>query len=332
MKLIYDLMLIIKYFMNYDNVRNEMDNNPIELTCLRKEYGRFTAVDDLSLGIRRNSFTGLLGPNGAGKSTTLKMMTNLIRPTSGQVFINGHEVAKEPKKALEGVGTVIETPEFYGYLTPRETFRYIGGIIGMSTESVSAQTDEILEKVKMADWADKRMSTFSKGMRQRVALGQALLGDPEIVILDEPTSGLDPRGMAEMRAIMKDLRRHSGDLTVLMSSHILHEVQDLCDRVAMVNHGKLVFNDDLSNVNSFAGLQTMVLKTEGVSQDTVRDRLRSLPNVVTVDSDGEDTVVRFRGSRSDLFSDVAGLEIGAYSLSEGDSLEAKYLETIKESR
>ena len=131
---------------------------------------------------------------------------------------------------------------------------------------------------------------------------------------------------------MKDLRRHSGDLTVLMSSHILHEVQDLCDRVAMVNHGKLVFNDDLSNVNSFAGLQTMVLKTEGVSQDTVRDRLMSLPNVVTVDSDGEDTVVRFRGSRSDLFSDVAGLGIGAYSLSEGDSLEAKYLETIKESR
>ncbi len=309
-----------------------MDKNPIELVSLCKEYGRFTAVDGLSLGIRRNSFTGLLGPNGAGKSTTLKMMTNLIRPTSGQVFIHGYNVTEEPKEALAGVGTVIETPEFYGYMTPRENLRYIGEIIGMTPESISAQSDEILEKVRMTGWADKRMSTFSKGMRQRIAFGQALLGDPEIIILDEPTSGLDPRGMAEMRSIMKEFRGNSKDLTVLMSSHILHEVQDLCDRVAMVNCGKLVFNDDISAVNSMAGLQTMVLKTEGVSEEFVRDRLRSLSNVVTVDSDGTDTLVRFRGSRSKLFTDIAGLGIGAYSLSEGDSLETKYLEIIKESR
>ena len=293
--------------------------------------GWFTAVDDLSLGIARNSFTGLLGPNGAGKSTTLKMITNLIRPTSGHVFINGYDVTEDPKEALAGVGTVIETPEFYGYMTPRENLRYIGGIIGMSPESISAQTDEVLEKVKMSGWADKRMSTFSKGMRQRIAIGQALLGDPDIVILDEPTSGLDPRGMAEMRAIMKEFRGHARGLTVLTSSHILHEVQDLCDRVAMVNHGRLVFNDDIEAVGSIAGLKTMVLKTEGVPEASVHDRLRSLSSVVTVDSDGADTVVRFRGSRSALFTDIAGLGIGAYSLSEGDSLESKYLEIIKES-
>ena len=331
MKLMYDLMLIIKYFMTNDKTGDKMDKNPIELVCLRKEYGRFTAVDDLSLGIARNSFTGFLGPNGAGKSTTLKMITNLIRPTSGHVFINGYDVTEDPKEALAGVGTVIETPEFYGYMTPRENLRYIGGIIGMSPESISAQTDEVLEKVRMSGWADKRMSTFSKGMRQRIAIGQALLGDPDIVILDEPTSGLDPRGMAEMRAIMKGFRGHARGLTVLTSSHILHEVQDLCDRVAMVNHGRLVFNDDIEAVGSIAGLKTMVLKTEGVPEASVHDRLRSLSSVVTVDSDGADTVVRFRGSRSALFTDIAGLGIGAYSLSEGDSLESKYLEIIKES-
>lgn len=309
-----------------------MDHNPIELVCLRKEYGSFTAVDDLSLGIRRNSFTGLLGPNGAGKSTTLKILTHLINPTSGTAYLNGYDVCKDPKEALAGVGTVIETPEFYGYLTPRETFRYIGGIIGMTSEAISSQTDEILEKVRMTDWADKRLSTFSKGMRQRIALGQALLDDPGVIILDEPTSGLDPRGMAEIREILKDLRRESKDLTIVMSSHMLHEVQDLCDRVAMVNHGKLVFNDDISAVSTVAGLEVMVLKTESPLDDAGMDRIRSIGYVVDVDRNGSDVTIRFRGSRSQLFTDVAALGIGAYSLSEGDSLESKYLELIKESR
>lgn len=309
-----------------------MDHNPIELVCLRKEYGSFIAVDDLSLGIRRNSFTGLLGPNGAGKSTTLKILTHLISPTSGTAYLNGYDVSKDPKEALAGVGTVIETPEFYGYLTPRETFRYIGGIIGMTPEAISSQTDEILEKVRMTDWADKRLSTFSKGMRQRIALGQALLDDPGVIILDEPTSGLDPRGMAEIREILKNLRRESKDLTMVMSSHMLHEVQDLCDRVAMVNHGKLVFNDDISAVSTVAGLEVMVLKTESPLDGAGMDRIRAIDYVVDVDRNGSDVTIRFRGSRSQLFTDVASLGIGAYSLSEGDSLESKYLELIKESR
>lgn len=309
-----------------------MSENPIELVLLRKEYGSFTAVDGLSLGIRRNSFTGMLGPNGAGKSTTLKILTHLINPTSGQAFINGYDVTENPKEALAGVGTVIETPEFYGYLTPRETFRYIGSIIGMTPEAVSSETDEILERVRMTEWADKKLSTFSKGMRQRIALGQAMLGDPSIIILDEPTSGLDPRGMAETREVLKGIRDRSRDLTVVMSSHMLHEVQDLCDRVAMVNHGKLVFNDDISAVTDIAGLETAVLRTEGVDPAEAARRLLSLDYVVDAKASGGEVTIRFRGSRAQLFRDVAGLDIGACSLSEGDSLESKYLELIKESR
>ena len=172
---------------------------PIEFVDLRKEYGQFIAVDGLNLQIKRNSFTGLLGPNGAGKSTSLKILTNLIHATSGHAYLNGADVTTDTKNALMGVGTVVETPEFYLYLTPRETFRYIGEIYGMSKESISSETHAILEKVKMSEWADKRLGTFSKGMRQRIALGLSLMNDPRIIILDEPTSGLDPRGMAEMR-------------------------------------------------------------------------------------------------------------------------------------
>ena len=192
--------------------------DPIELHGLRREFGSFVAVDGLDLSIKRNSFTGFLGPNGAGKSTTLKILTNLIKATSGSAYLNGVDVVKDPSGALVDVGAVVETPEFYPYLTPRETMRYIGGIIGMSKENISAQTDEILEKVKMTQWADKKLGTFSKGMRQRIALGQALLDDPKVIILDEPTSGLDPRGMAEMREILKNLRNDTNDLTILMSS------------------------------------------------------------------------------------------------------------------
>lgn len=311
------------------------DSNPIELASLRKEYRDFVAVDDLSLSIKRNSFTGLLGPNGAGKSTTLKILTHLINPTSGHAYINGIDVSEDPKGALEGVGTVIETPEFYGYLTPRETFEYIGGIVGMSSETVSSETDRILELVKMTDWGDKRLGTFSKGMRQRIAIGQTLLDDPRVIILDEPTSGLDPRGMAEMREILKNLRNDTSDLTIVMSSHILHEVEDLCDRVAMINHGRLLVHDDISAVTAIAGVETMMIRVEGVPDEAMVEKVASIPAVVSAERSGNEIMVHFDTSqrkRSELFSDVSALGIGAYSLAEGDSLESRYLDLIKESR
>ena len=227
-------------------------SDPIEIVDLRKQYKDFVAVNDLTFSVKKNSFTGFLGPNGAGKSTTLKILTHLINASSGNAYINGIDVTVDAKNALMGVGTVVETPEFYPYLTPRQTFRYIGEIIGMSSESIKTQTEEILQKVKMTEWGDKKLGTFSKGMRQRIALGQALLNDPRVIILDEPTSGLDPRGMAEMREILKNLRNDTNDLTILMSSHMMHEVSDLCDRVAMVNHGKLLVHDDIDIVKAYA--------------------------------------------------------------------------------
>ncbi len=309
--------------------------DPIQIVNLRKEFGAFTAVDGLTLNVKKNSFTGLLGPNGAGKSTTLKILTHLINPTSGQAFLNGVDVGYDPKKALENVGTVVETPEFYGYLSPRKTMRYVGGLIGMTSESISAQTEEILEEVHMTEWGDKPLGTFSKGMRQRIALGQALLGSPSIIILDEPTSGLDPRGMAEIRETLKNIRNKNHNLTILMSSHMLHEVSDLCDRIAMVNHGKLLLDDTIDAVTAATGKRRMTVKLPDVDDHKVA-MIGQLEHVVSASRLGNDVDVMLDmcggDTRGQFYSDLNDLKIGVYSLYEDESLESVYLSLIKESR
>jgi ABC-2 type transport system ATP-binding protein len=285
--------------------------------------------------VKKNSFTGFLGPNGAGKSTTLKILTHLINATAGEAYLNGIDVSADPKKALSEVGTVVETPEFYTYLTPRETMKYIGEILGMNRETIANETDAILEKVKMTDWADKRIGTFSKGMRQRIALGQSLLNSPTIIILDEPTSGLDPRGMAETRDILKNLRNGNKSLTVVMSSHILHEVSDLCDRVALINHGTLLIHDDIEKFTKAGDIRRITAKLNGIPTQDLISRVSALDNVVSSERYGNDIEIRFRGdadSRAVLFRDLGSLNAGIYSLSEEDELETTYLNLIAESR
>ena len=311
------------------------DEWPIEIENLRKEYGEFVALNNLNLKIKKNSFTGLLGPNGAGKSTTLKILTHLINATSGSAYLDGVDVTVDPKKALSRVGTVIETPEFYGYLTPRETMRYVGELIGMRKERIKDQTEQILEKVKMTEWGDKKLGTFSKGMRQRIAIGQSLMNDPRIIILDEPTSGLDPRGMAEMREILKNLRNESKDLTIVMSSHILPEVQDLCDRIAMINHGNLLMDGDISKFTSISGARTMIVQTKDIPTDDLISRIGSLEYVHGAERFGNDIQVVINedmDTRQRLFDDLSRMNAGVYSMYESSALEETYLKLIKESR
>ena len=314
-----------------------MSGDPIEIVNLRKEFGSFTAVNNLSLSVRKNSFTGFLGPNGAGKSTTLKILTNLIRATSGEAYLNGIDVVKDPSAALSTVGTVVETPQFYGYLTPRQTMKYIGEILGMKSESIQSETEAILEMVKMTEWGDKKLGTFSKGMRQRIALGQALLNKPNIIILDEPTSGLDPRGMAEIREILKNLRNYTNDLTIMMSSHILHEVSDLCDRIAMINHGTLLVNDSIDRVKAIADYRGITVKLMEEPTPEVLEKIKALDNVVDAQRNGgNECIVKIKGGAAEqekLYRDILETGIRVFSLSEiENSLETIYLDLIKESK
>ena len=312
-----------------------MTGGPIEIVGLRKQFKDFVAVNDLTLSVKKNSFTGFLGPNGAGKSTTLKILTNLIRASSGSAYLNGIDITEDPKNALRGVGTVVETPEFYSYLTPKQTFRYMGGLFGMTRESIDSQADEILEEMKISEWADKKIGTFSKGMKQRVSIGLSMLDDPSIIILDEPTSGLDPRGMAETREILKNLRKRHNNLTILMSSHMLHEVSDMCDRIALINHGTLILEGDMDDVLGANSFRNISVKVVGGASKSDADIISSIPNVQNVEYGGNTVRFVFKGGdieQMELLRTIADRGVKVYSLNEDEALESIYLNMIKESR
>ena len=208
---------------------------------LTKRYGKILAVDGLSLEVPRGRIFGLLGPNGSGKTTTMGMLLGLITPTSGSFALFGGGARHQD--SLRRVGAIVETPSFYPYLSGRANLAYFQGITGRSDP---AELDDLLDKVGLADRACSRLRTYSLGMKQRLGLAYALLGDPEILILDEPTNGMDPAGMAEIRDLVR--RLGTGGRTVLISSHLLHEVEMVCDSVAILSRGKLIAQGDVSEL------------------------------------------------------------------------------------
>ena len=229
----------------------------LETVNLTKKYGAFTALSSLNLKVEGTKCVGFLGPNGSGKTTTLKMLTDLIKPSAGQALINGFNVHTEKRKALEFVGTLIETPEIYPSLTPREALTMIAEYRGVARETRKKHVEEVVDEVRMSEWIDKRVGKFSKGMKQRICVAAALLGDPTVILLDEPTSGLDPRGMSEVRDIIKSLKQKKR--LIFMSSHLLSEVADVCDEVAMIDQGKLIVYDTIPNITSkFSGGNSVV--------------------------------------------------------------------------
>jgi len=211
-----------------------MENTTIvETHGLTKRYGSgVLAVDSVDMSVRRGEVYGFLGPNGAGKTTTLRMLVGLIRPTSGTATVAGH--APGNPAGLAKIGSLIESPGFYPYLSGRENMRVIADLAGVGYRRV----EEVLDLVELGSRAGRKFGTYSTGMKQRLGVAAALLKDPELLILDEPTNGLDPQGMAEMRKLIKDIGQ--GDRTVLLSSHLLGEVEQICDRVGVISNGHLV--------------------------------------------------------------------------------------------
>ena len=304
----------------------------LEAVGLTKNYGAFTAVSALNLKIQGNKCVGFLGPNGAGKTTTMKMFAGLIAPSSGSSLINGSDVYKDKKAALRSCSTLIETPEIYPSLTPKEAFTMLCEIRGVPRELRNRRIDEALGLVKMTEWENKKVGGFSKGMKQRVNVASTLLSDPEVIILDEPSTGLDPRGMSEVRNIVMSLK----DRLVFMSSHLLAEVTEVCQEVAMIDHGKLLVYDTIENVTAkFAGNGGAVEIGFMVSVDEkTRERVAQIPGVQSVTRPNDrHLIVRFdpgTTSQDRLFESVAGLRAGAVSLQQSSGLEDAYLSLIKE--
>ena len=214
----------------------------IVIEGLSKYYDSFLALDNLSLKVKKNEDIALLGPNGAGKTTTLKLLCGLLHPSSGTAYINGVNVMEERERAISKVGAMLETPEFYPFLTPNETLSYLGRLRGMSKRGLKSRIKEVIKLVRLEGWAKVRIGKFSRGMKQRLALAQALLHDPPILILDEPALGLDPRGMMEVRAILKKAKKEK---TILLASHLITEVVQVCDKVALIDHGHLLVYDSI---------------------------------------------------------------------------------------
>jgi ABC-2 type transport system ATP-binding protein len=308
----------------------------IEAIRLTKEYDSFTALSNLNLRIEGAKCVGFLGPNGAGKTTTLKIFTDLIHRSSGRALINEFDVHSDKKKALASVAALVETPEIYPSLTPREALMIIAKHRGVPSEIKDKKIDEAIHEVHMEDWANEKVGKFSKGMKQRINIASTLLSDPEIILLDEPTSGLDPRGMSEVREMVKNLKKRKR--LIFMSSHLLSEVMDVCDEAALIDHGKLLVYDTIQNLTSRFSGGGSVLEIGFASPrvDTeIIETIRKMHGVTSVEKlDDRNLRLRFVGNaetQAEIFSELGSLKVGVCSFKPSSSaLEDVYLNLIKE--
>lgn len=219
----------------------------IEVKSIVKKYGAHTAVNDLSFSIEPGKIYGFLGPNGAGKSTTMNIITGTLAATSGTVLVNGHDIYEDPIEAKKSIGYLPEIPPLYTDMTPLEYLTFVAEAKGVDYDRISRRVKEVMELTQIIDVKDRLIRNLSKGYKQRVGIAMAMLGDPDVIILDEPTVGLDPIQIIEIRRLIKKLGQTK---TVILSSHILAEIAEICDHVMIISHGNLVANDTIENLEA----------------------------------------------------------------------------------
>jgi ABC-2 type transport system ATP-binding protein len=308
-----------------------MENSVITVNNITKKFGSFTALDNLSLTINENTCVGFLGPNGAGKTTLIKILTGLIRPNTGTVKINGTDVAQNKRVALSHIGALVETPEFYSYMTPHDILSYFGSIRGIPKKVLGEKIDNVLKTVKLEKWSREKIGKFSKGMKQRLALASALIHEPSILILDEPTTGLDPRGAVEIREIIKSLKK-SGK-TIFLSSHMLNEVQEVCDEVALVDKGVLARHIKISNFEDTNSIK-IEIKTLNPIDKTQLSQITDIENVDSVDSSNDIVTLSYIGDkekRAKLLKKLQEIGLEIISFKTSNEIESLYMDNISES-
>ena len=244
-----------------------------------KKYGSFVAVDNISFEINDGEIIGLLGPNGAGKSTTMNMLTGFIEPTSGEILINGFDISKKSKKAKSNIGYMPENVPLYKDLTVKEFISYMAELKYVKGKDKKNMVADIMAKTNLTDVQNKLIKNLSRGYKQRVSMAGALVGSPKILILDEPTVGLDPKQITEIRELIKSLAK---DHTIIISSHILSEISQMCEKVIILNKGKLIAIDTPENLENKVSKNNVILVTVEDSENKIKNVVKEIPEITEI--------------------------------------------------
>jgi len=298
--------------------------NVLEVNNVHKKLGKREIIKGVSFSIKEGEIFGFLGPNGAGKTTTIRMLVGLIHPNSGNISICGNNILENPVKALSNVGAVVENPEMYTYLTGRQNLNMIADIKKLPRKNV----DEIIELVNLTGRIDDKVGKYSLGMKQRLGLASALLSKPKLLILDEPTNGLDPTGIIDFREIVKKAVKET-NAAVFISSHILSEVQQLCDTVAFINHGEIKAVESITEGNIHNETETLTIVTKIPSNG-----IEVLNNMKVVRSasvqDNMFTVIADRESSNAIIKELVAKNIDIYEIyKKHNGLEQRYMELVE---
>jgi ABC-2 type transport system ATP-binding protein len=243
-----------------------MNEPMIRTTGLTKDYGKFRALDSLDIEIRRGEIYGFLGPNGAGKTTTFRIIAGLMRPTNGEAFIDGHSILREPVQAKSVMGYIPDRPFIYDKLTGSEFLRFVSGLYGMKGSVVEEKIVELLALFELTDWGGELTEAYSHGMKQRLVMCSALIHSPKVIVVDEPMVGLDPKGARLVKRIFRRMAEEG--LTIFMSTHTLEVAESMCDRIGIINEGKVIASgtmEDMRKLSKGAGdhLESIFLKLTG---------------------------------------------------------------------
>ncbi len=308
----------------------------IEVKNITKKYGSVTAVDDISFKINDGEIIGLLGPNGAGKSTTMNMITGYIEPTDGEILINEYNIYKKPKKAKEQIGYMPEGVPLYSDLTVKEFVTYMAELKKVDKKIRKEKINKIIEQTGLKDVENKLTRNLSRGYKQRVSMAGALVGEPEILILDEPTVGLDPKQITEIRELIKELGKTH---TIILSSHILSEVSQICNKVIIINRGKIVAIDTPENLEKKVSNNNSIYVTvedNDSKMDTIKEKIEEIEKIKLVKENEDGTKQYVLESKADIdlrkiiFSKFAKENITIFEMKKADTtLEDAFMKLIE---
>ena len=309
----------------------------IKVENVTKKYGKFTAVDNISFEIQDEEIVGFLGKNGAGKSTTMNMITGCIEPTFGSIEINGYDISKQSKKAKREIGYMPEGVPLYSELTVREFVDFLAELKGIKGEEKKKQVDKVLEETGLKEVQKNLAKNLSRGYKQRVSLAGALVGNPKVLILDEPTVGLDPEQVKQIRELIKSLGKNH---TVLLSSHILSEISQICNRVVIIDKGKIVTIDSPKNLEDKVNNNNALNVTVEDKDNKIDSVIKNIPDIEEIklikeNSDGtkQYMIMMKKGNdlRKKIFEEFAKNEITIFELKKAEAtLEDAFLQVIND--